>query len=362
MSGDFRLGCTHNIIPLDVQVPPLERFRLVKEAGVFDYINWLPSPELLAACVAASEQTGVPMTTGNYTHALGRNDTMLTESVRNAARAGCETVNVMLQARAADGHELADREVVETYLKMAEAGDAAGVRVSFEVHVDCWSEKFKRVTAVARQVAARGVPFFLTVDYSHVIFKIENPEQLAISEVREDVEAGRVVLDPYERGNLYAEWLDLGVVDFAQFRPVVPDNPRNVWGRNPDGSLPRGILYPMTKPGPGEWHSPWHAYKLEACKEGLRTAMRYHLTHPDSPLAYVIAEMIAQPDYAMGAKFSLIEQNAACARWIRGQWSQLRAMHAAGIPLALCEEPRADRPQAERDGFGAAEPSRRDRP
>ena len=146
---------------------------------------------------------------------------------------------------------------------------------------------------------------------------------------------GEVVLDPFEPGNLYEEWLALDIVDFAQFRPVAPNNPRNVWGKNPDGSQPRGILYPMTKPAPGEWHAPWHAYKLEACKEGLRTAMRYHLTHESSPLKYVITEMIPQPDYAMNAGFSLIGQNAACARWIRAQWEQLKAMHAAGIALTV---------------------------
>ena len=335
MPSDFKLGCTYNVFQQSVNPTPLERFEAVRDAGVFDYINWAPTPDVLSACVAASEKTGIPMTTGNYIHQLGRNDEMLGETMRNAARAGVELVNVMLGTYAADGHELTDEEIVNAYITTAEAGDAAGVALSFEVHVDCWSEKYQRVTPIARAVQARGVRFRLTVDYSHVIFKIENPEQQEISAVREDVEAGRVVLDPFEPGNLYEEWLALDVVDFAQFRPVVPNNPRNIWATNPDGSLPRGILYPMTKPAPGEWHSPWYAYKLEACKEGLRTAMRYHLAHASSPLQYVITEMISQADYAMNAKFSLIEQNAACGHWIRAQWAQLKAMHEAGIPLAV---------------------------
>jgi hypothetical protein len=335
MTAPFRLGCTYNVVPLGVEVPPLARFQAVKDAEVFDYINWLPAPAVLADCVAAAERTGIPMTTGNLTHTLGRNDAMLTEAMRNAARAGLELVNVMLQTRHADGHELTDDEIVGAFLTMAEAGDAVGVKASFEVHVDCWSEKFKRVTPVARQVAARGVPFRLTVDYSHVIFKIENPAEQEVSEVRADVEAGRVVLDPYAPGNLYQEWLELGVVEFVQFRPVAPNNPPNVWGRNPNGSQPRGIFYPMTAPAPGEWHAFWHPYKLEAAKEGLRTALRYHLAQPQHPVRYVIAEVIPQPDYAMGSKLSLIEQNAACAHWIRAQWAQLAAMHGAGIPLVV---------------------------
>jgi hypothetical protein len=50
-------------------------------------------------------------------------------------------------------------------------------------------------------------------------------------------------------------------------------------------------------------------------------------------LQYVIAEMIARGNYGLNAKFSLLEHNAACARWIRCTWSQLKSMHAAGISL-----------------------------
>jgi hypothetical protein len=335
MAKDFLLGCNYNFLQLDVDVPPLRRFEMVRDTGVFDYINWLPRSDQLSECSAAAEKTGIPMTTGNYIHRLGKDDAMLTDSMRNAARVGMKLVNVMLGTYAADGHELTDAEIIDTYLRMAEAGDAVGVALSFELHVDCWTEKYKRVTPIALAIRKRGVPFHLTIDYSHVVFKIENPEQQAISDVREDVEAGRIVLDPFEPDNLCAQWLALDIVAFAQFRPVVPNNPRNVWGKNPDGSLPRGIMYPFKKPGPGEWHSPWHAYRLEACKEALRTIMRYHLTHATSPLDYVITEMITQPDYGMNAKFSIIDHSAACARWIRDQWAQLKAMHQAGIALKV---------------------------
>jgi hypothetical protein len=241
-------------------------------------------------------------------------------------------VNVMLGTYAADGHELTDDEIVDCYIRTAEAGDAVGVALSFELHVDCWSEKYKRVTPIIEAVKARGVPFHLTIDYSHVIFKIGNPEQQEISDVCEDVEAGRVVLDPYEPNNLCAEWLAQDVVDFAQFRPVAPNNPRNIWAKNPDGSEPRGIMYPFVKPGPGEWHSPWEPWRLEPCKEAIRTILRHHLDQDTSPLKYIITEMITTADYGMNAKFSIIDQNAACGQWIRDSWAQLKAMKSAGIP------------------------------
>lgn len=88
MATDFRVGCTYNVFPLDEVVPPLKRFEAVRDAGVFDYINWAPTADVLAACVAAAEKTGIPMTTGNYIHTLGRNDHLLVETMLDAGRAG----------------------------------------------------------------------------------------------------------------------------------------------------------------------------------------------------------------------------------------------------------------------------------
>ncbi|WP_420226619.1 hypothetical protein [Pigmentiphaga litoralis] len=135
------------------------------------------------------------------------------------------------------------------------------------------SEDPRRVTPVAEAVMRRGVPFNFTLDYSHVLYKIGNDEELDVAGMRDDVHAGRVVLDPFEPGNLVDEWLALGIVRWMQVRAAVPNGPRNAWARHdPDAqvaalprypSLPvkrgdpgRGILYPFMKPAPGEWHSP----------------------------------------------------------------------------------------------------------
>ena len=334
MASEFPIGCTYNFLQSGADIAPLERFRRVRDTGAFDYLHWLPPAEILSDCVAASEKTDLPMLTGNVIHRLGINDERLTGCMDDAARAGLKLVNVMLNTCAANGHELTDDEIVSTYLRMAEAGDRAGVALAFELHVDCWSEKYKRVTPVIRQVRAAGAPFGLTIDYSHVVFKIDNPDQLEISDVREDVEQGRIVLDPFDDDCLLAEWLSLDAVSFAQFRPAVPDNPRNIWGKNPDGSTPRGIMYPFERPGPGEWHTRWEAWRLEVCKEAFRRILRYHLTQAESPLRFAITEMIGTSDYGMGAGFSLLEQNAACARWIREERARLAAMHKSGIPLS----------------------------
>ena len=167
------------------------------------------------------------------------------------------------------------------------------------------------------------------------MFKIENPAEQDISEAREDIEAGRMILDPFEKGSLCERWLEMNIVAFAQFRPVAPNGPRNVWAKNAAGNPGRGIQYPFVKPASGEWHSPWHAYRLEPSKEALRKVMRYHLTHPESRLRFVNTEMINLIDYGENARYSIFEQNVACARWIRATWTQMKAMHTANIPLEI---------------------------
>jgi hypothetical protein len=88
------------------------------------------------------------------------------------------------------------------------------------------------------------------MDYSHCIFKIENSKEQDISGIREDVESGKIVLDPFESGNLCDEWLNMNMVVFTQFRPVAPNGPPNVWAKDENGQPGRGIQYPFVKPRP----------------------------------------------------------------------------------------------------------------
>lgn len=331
----FKLGCHYRNTQLDEPVSVLQKFERIRDSETFDFIDWLPRPELVDECIRAAERTGVPMLTGTWYYALGRDEELLERDLHNAARCGIAMLNVMIFARDGAGRAIADGEVADCYLRTYELGLRLGVLPSFEVHVDCWSEEFARVRAVAEAVRARGVPFNFTLDYSHVVFKIDNPAEQEISGVRDDVEAGRLVLDPYEPGSLCAEWLGMNMVAFAQFRPVVPNNPPNLAAIGADGKPGRGIQYPFVRPRPGEYHAPWSAYRLEACKEALRTVLRYHLTEPASPLRFITTEMITSFDYGMYAKYSVWEHNLAAGRWIRATWDQLRAMHAAGIPLAV---------------------------
>jgi hypothetical protein len=82
-------------------------------------------------------------------------------------------------------------------------------------------------------------------------------------------------------------------------------------------------LYPFTKPLAGEWHSAWHAYKLEPTKEVVRKVLRHHKNDPAKRLKFITTEMINLPDYAHNAKFSLISQNAAIAQFVRDTWAEI---------------------------------------
>jgi hypothetical protein len=333
VANEFQIGCHRLTFHPRERISIEREFALIKECGVFDYVDWLPRPDIVDECLRCSQKYDLPMYTGTYGYILGRDDEALEIDMRNAARIGIKVHNIMIGAKAADGHELSNDEVVACYLRMLELGDKLGVQPSFEVHVYMWSEQYPRVRQVAEAVRAHGVPFWFTMDYSHCIFKIENPAELDISGIRADVEAGKIILDPFDRGSLCEEWLNMNMVVFAQLRPVSPNGPPNVWAKNEKGEFGRGIQYPLLKPQPGEFHSPWQAYRLELSKEAMRKTMRYHLTHPESPLRFINTEMINITDYGENAGYSIFENNIACARWIQATWAQMKAMHAAGIPL-----------------------------
>lgn len=321
---DPLIGCHWRGVLHDRDVPVETQFQMIRDSGAFDYLDRLPAPELLDEYLRCSEKYGIPLHTGTWYYQLGRDEGLLDKYLRNAARAKLVYHNIMIFTRHADGHVVTDDEVVDCYLHCWDLGEKLGVKPTFELHVNMWSEDFRRVRPVAEKVRRHGIPFNFTLDYSHCVFKIENPEEQDISGIRADVEAGRVVLDPFEPGNLCEEWLDMNIVVFAQFRPVAPNGPKNLWAKDENGNPGRGIQYPFMKPKEGEWHSPWYAYKLEPSKEAMRKILRYHLRNERSPLRFVSTEMINMLDYGMNAKYSLFDHNVACARWLRKAWADLK--------------------------------------
>lgn len=343
MADKLQFGITENgvihtsaDVPLDLDT----KFRMVKEAGVYDYFDKTPPADQESAYRAASEKYNLPILAGGWFYKLGRDEPLLEKNLKLGARLGSRVHNTqILMDHASEERLVTDEEVAETYLRAYDVGAKAGCMPTFEVHVNMWSEDFRRIAVVGDIVAQRGVPFRMTLDHSHVIFKIDNPREQAVFGIDEAVASGDLVLDPFKPGSVTGTWIERGYVGHTHARPVVPNNPLNVWGRHPSlDTLPsslhpkdltgRGIQYPFLEPKPGEYHSPWDGAKLEPWKEVMRQLFAWHARHDDSALTTVSTEMIPAADYGEGGKYSIFEHSVATARWLRLAWADAQAAAA----------------------------------
>lgn len=321
-----------------VEAPIEEQFRLVAESGAFDYFDRLPGASEIDRYLRCAERYRLPILTASWFYALGRDEALMLDKLRIAAAVGAKLHNLMIYWHDAQGRPVDNQEIVDCYLRLWDAGLPQGVEPAFEYHVNMWSEDPRRITEVARAVQARGIAFNLTLDYSHAIFKIGNAQELAICGLTDDVASGRLVLDPRQPDSLVDHWLAMDIVRWVQVRSVAPNGPRNHWSiLNPNdavaavpehsifpyraGEPGRGILYPFTEPEPGAWHSPWDDAQLDCCRAFIGKVLADHRQRPGSRLLAITTEMINLPDYAHNARFSLIDQNAAIARYVRQAWA-----------------------------------------
>lgn len=327
MLGDISLGCNGRGAQ-GVPRQPLaidEQFRLVKEAGVFDHFDRMPQPGQEAEYVRASQKHALPIRTGLWSYAAGKDEAQLEKNLRLSRETGAQCHDIMLRANHASGRAVTDDEVIAFYLLAYELGEKIGIQIAFEVHIYMWSEDFRRINLVAEKVRARGVPFNFVLDHSHILLKVDNAEEQDVSGIRKDVEAGRLVIDPYEEGNVIDDWIGQNTITWLQVRPVSPNGPKNLGELKESGHWGRACQYPFKKPRPGEWFHPWHAYRVEPCKEVVRRVLRHHLANPKaSRLRWLTTDMIDMADYGGGVDYSLIEQNIAIAQWIRDTWQALR--------------------------------------
>jgi len=305
--------------PLDLDT----KFRMVKESGVYDYFDKTPPADQEAEYIRCSEEYGLPIRAGGWYYTLGRDEDMLKTNLELGARLGSIVHNTQISMYHDDGHLITNEEVAEIYMRAYEWGEACGCKSTFEIHVNMWSEDFRQVSKVADLVEARGVPFRMTLDHSHVVFKMDNPKEQEVLDIRGDVESGALILDPFAPGNVSDEWIERGFVWHTHARAAAPNNPVNVWARHEDGSFGRGIQYPFIRPQEGEWHSDWDESNLEPWKEVLRHLMKHHATHHDSKLGQISTEFIPAVDYGAGAGYSIFENSVAAAKWLRATWDEI---------------------------------------
>jgi len=321
----LRIGCNGRGAQHAPGNPPSidEQFRMVKAAGLFDFFDRMPQPGEEAEYLAAAEKYDLPMTTGLWSYSMGRDEALIEHNLRLSKSAGGECHNIMLFNQHADGHVLSDDEVAIFYLNAYELAQRIGIEITIEVHIYMWSEDIRRVLPVARRVQAQGVPFNFLLDHSHVLLKLDNPEEQDLCGIRASVESGALILDPFEPGNIIDQWIEENMTVWHSMRPVAPGGPKNLWANHPDGRAGRACQYPFTRPRPGEFHSPWSAWRIEPSKEVVRRVLRFHHQRADSRLRYLTTEIIDLPDYGAGARYSLFEQSVAVAQWMRTTWDEI---------------------------------------
>jgi hypothetical protein len=193
MKPDFLIGCNGRGAqassidkPISLEEASIdEQFRLVKETGVFDYFDRIPLRSNIDEYRAAIEKYDLPVASASWFYRLGEDEALIEENLKIAHEIGAEMHNIMIFTEHADGHVVTNQEIVDCYLDTYDKAMKIGIEPAFELHVNMWSEDFRKVTPVARAVQDKGVPFNYTLDYSHVNFKIENPEEQDISGIRE---------------------------------------------------------------------------------------------------------------------------------------------------------------------------------
>ncbi len=299
------------------------RFAMVREAGVFDYVDKTPDPHEVDDFLAASEKYQLPVLGGGWFYLLGRDEQLLADNLALAGRLGSVVHNVQVLTNHADGHPVSNEEVVDFYEQALELAAPHRVQPCLEVHVNMWSEDFRRVSEVGGLAEARGLPFAMTLDHSHVIFKIDHPAEQEVSGIREDVAAGRLVLDPFQENHVCGQWIAANWVQHCHARSAIPNNPRNIDARDSDGNPGRGIQYPFVEPAAGAYHGDWQESALEPWKEVIRQLLAHHAKEPDSPLGQISTEFIPNLDYGEGCRYSLFEQAIGCVEWMRAAWADI---------------------------------------
>lgn len=312
----------------DGLMTPLAQTRLawVKHSGAFDYIEKNINPsEDFTPYFQWVEQYGVPIGVFGGIFCAGIDEERMRWGLRTGGtRLGAKLFNMQLYARHADGHALSDREVADFFLDAMEVGSASGCLPSLEVHVDMWSERFHRIESVANLLAQSNVDLRITLDHSHLIFKIDNAEELAISGIAPGSDGGRSLLAPGNANALYTQWLNAGWVVHAHTRSVATGVQGNPLLKRSMELQGRAIQYPFTDPGAGNFHSAWNEERLTEWKTAVLEMLAHMKKEPQRAPQRISCEFIPFADYGGAARYSIWDNNLACAQWLRTQWEGIR--------------------------------------
>ena len=230
------------------------RFHMVKETGLFDYVDKTPAANEVEQFLLASKKYHLPIRCGGWFYMLGRDETLLIENLKIANALGSEIHNIQLFSHNISGELISNQDVADFYEFALKEGDKLSVDPCLEVHVNMWSEDFLRVSEVGQIVESMGLPFQITLDHSHIIFKIDNPIEQNVFDIDEDIKRGDLILDPFTAGHVCGDWISKGWVRHCHARSAVPNNPKNIVATDDKRNVGRGIQYSFCDPGIGNYH------------------------------------------------------------------------------------------------------------
>jgi len=306
------------------------RMAWVRHSGAFDYIEKNIDPsEDFQPYFRWVDLFGVPIRVFGGIFCAGQDEHRMRWGLRTAGHLGARVFNMQLYARHADGRAISDRQVADFFLDALEHGQQSGCQPALEVHVDMWSERFHRVEAVANLLAQSHVNLAITLDHSHLVFKIDNAQELAASGLEPGGDGGRSYLAPGQANTLYAQWLQNGWVAHAHTRSVATGVSHNSRARRTRDLPGRAIQYPLVEAAAGQMQATWQADALHTWKAAVRDMLAFMHAHPGRAPQQVSCEFIPFADYGGGARYSIWDNNLACAQWLRQEWAALQVPAAA---------------------------------
>ncbi len=233
--------------------------------------------------------------------------------------------NVQIRTNDVNGKLVPNEKVADIYCWAAEIGDRYGVTPCLETHTNQWSEHFGRVVPVGEMVEKRGIKFNMTLDHSHVMFKIDNPREQEIQNMRADIEAGKLELNPFKPNDVCTQWINRNWVAHCHARAPCRTI-RSMSGRNtPMAVSAAACSIRSASRGPANGTRNGKKENLEPWKEVLRRLLAFHATKKNSCLGQISTEFLTSTDYGGGAKYSIWRDSIAAVTWLRQAWEKAQA-------------------------------------
>ncbi|MEP6503560.1 MAG: xylose isomerase, partial [Betaproteobacteria bacterium] len=116
---------------------------------------------------------------------------------------------------------------------------------------------------------------------------------------------------------------------------VAPGVPYNAAMARRPGLPGRAIQFPLLETALGVFHAePWQAERLQPWKDAVRDLLQWMRSNPDAAPRQISCEFIPFADYGGGARYSIWDNNIACAKWLREEWDVHDAQARSRRPKA----------------------------